>query len=233
MTDASPSRSTGLALSDLHKNYPTPGEPLRVLRGVELHLAAGDTMAIVGASGSGKSTLLNIIAALDEPTSGSVRLDGVDPFALSAAALAAFRSRRIGFVFQDHHLLPQCTAAENLLIAALAAGRVTEADQQRAADLLDRVGLLGRADHLPSELSGGERQRIALARALMNRPALLLCDEPTGNLDSRTAGEVTDLLLSLARRDEAIVLLVTHAAALAEKLDEVRQLADGVLVNRR
>ena len=231
MIDIASSPSVGLCVSGLHKEYPTPAKPLRVLRGIDLDLAYGDSLAIVGPSGSGKSTLLNIIAALDEPTSGQVRLGDTDPFALSAKALAAFRARQVGFVFQDHHLLGQCTAAENLLVAALAAGRVTEDAQARAAELLERIGLPDRAAHLPSELSGGERQRVALARALMNRPALLLCDEPTGNLDSRTAETVTDLLLSLARREGSIVLLVTHAAAVADQLDRRKQLTDGRLVD--
>ena len=222
--------TAGLCVRDLCKDYPTPAATLLVLRGVSLTLSAGESMAIVGPSGSGKSTLLNIIAGLDAPTSGSVRLDGVDPFALTEAELAAFRGRSVGFVFQEHHLLSQCTAQENLLVAAMAAGPVRDEHVRRAVELLDRVGLADRAGHVPAELSGGERQRVAVARAMMNRPALLLCDEPTGNLDSHASETVTDLLLSMAAEAGAIVLAVTHAAAVAERLDHRRRLVDGVLV---
>jgi lipoprotein-releasing system ATP-binding protein len=173
-----------LVVSDVWKEYPTPAEPLVVLRGVSFQVSPGQTLAIVGPSGSGKSTLLNILGTLDRPTRGSVRLGDVDPFVLGGGQLACYRSEKVGFIFQDHHLLPQCTAAENVMIARLAMGRVTDADAQRARDLLAMVGLSDRASHVPSELSGGERQRVAIARALMNGPQLLLCDEPTGNLDT-------------------------------------------------
>src|SRR5690349_3579318 len=187
-----------LEVRDLAKQYSTPAEPLVVLRGVNLSLAAGDALSIAGPSGSGKSTLLNILGTLDQPTSGSVRLDDVDPFSLAPDKLARFRSERIGFVFQEHHLLPQCSALENVLIARLAQGSVQQADIDRATRLLKQVGLESRASHLPSELSGGERQRVAVARALMNRPAMLLCDEPTGSLDASTGQSVADLIFSIA-----------------------------------
>jgi lipoprotein-releasing system ATP-binding protein len=181
--DSAAAESDGLRAVDVHKSYPTPGEPLVVLRGVSLSLAPRESLAIVGPSGSGKSTLLNVLGTLDRPTSGSVTLGGIDPFALNATQLAEFRSTRVGFIVQDHHLLPQCTAVENVLLPKLAAGKVTNDDTARAKDLLENVGLSGRASHLPSELSGGERQRVAVARALMNRPARLFCDDPTGKHD--------------------------------------------------
>jgi lipoprotein-releasing system ATP-binding protein len=219
----------GLRAVDVHKSYPTPGEPLIVLRGVSLSIAAGESLAIVGPSGSGKSTLLNILGTLDRPTSGSVVLDGVDPFTLNASDLARFRSTRVGFIFQDHHLLPQCTAAENVLLPRLAAGKVRDDDAHRAAALLEQVGLAGRAAHLPSELSGGERQRVAVARALMNSPSLLLCDEPTGNLDSKNAAGIGELLRAVAGQTGAMLVVVTHSAALAEMFDRRLRMAEGVL----
>ena len=219
-----------LRVIELRKQYPTPREPLVVLKGVSLTLAPGQRLAVVGPSGSGKSTLLNILGTLDTPTSGRVRLAGVDPFALSPDELAGFRSKSIGFVFQDHHLLPQCTALENVLLPRLAReGKTTTADAQRASDLLAKVGLTERATHLPAELSGGERQRVAIARALINQPALLLADEPTGNLDSKTATAVADLLLSLSR--ETILIAVTHSAPLAERFDRRMRMQDGELLD--
>jgi lipoprotein-releasing system ATP-binding protein len=219
-----------LRISDLHKEYPTPAEPLSVLRGVSLDLVSGDSLAIVGPSGSGKSTLLSILGTLDRPTRGQVLLAGMDPFSLSPNELAGFRSRKIGFVFQDHHLLPQCTALENVLLARLAAGRVGPEDVARGKELLGRVGLADRLTHLPSELSGGERQRVAIARALTNRPALLLCDEPTGNLDSRTSAVIGALLKELAAESQAILIVVTHSAALAETFRSKMRMEDGRLM---
>jgi lipoprotein-releasing system ATP-binding protein len=217
-----------LIVTDLRKEYPTPAQPLVVLRGVELQMSPGDRLAVVGPSGSGKSTLLNILGTLDAPTGGSVRLGGVDPFALSPGDLAKFRSRSIGFIFQDHHLLPQCTALENVLLPRLALGRTTDDDRRRAVELLGRVGLADRVTHLPAELSGGERQRVAIARALINRPAVLLCDEPTGNLDRRTADTVADLLMSLSR--ETILIGVTHSPHLAERFGRRMRMDEGELV---
>ena len=217
-----------LIVSDLRKEYPTPTVPLVVLRGVNLKLSPGERLAVVGPSGSGKSTLLNILGTLDTPSGGSVRVGETDPFSLDANALAAFRSRSIGFVFQDHHLLPQCTALENVLLPRLTLGKTTEDDRRRAVELLGQVGLGDRATHLPAELSGGERQRVAIARALVNRPALLLCDEPTGNLDAKTADTVADLLLSLT--GETIVIGVTHSQHLAGRFGRRMSMRDGELV---
>jgi len=213
------SSKDGLVVREVRKSYATPTEPLAILRGVSFDLAAGASLAIMGPSGSGKTTLLNILGTLDAPTAGTVTLNGTDPFGLAPRDLARFRSRSVGFVFQEHHLLPQCTAIENVLVACLAAGRVTAEQERRAADLLERVGLADRADHLPAELSGGERQRVAVARALVNEPALVLGDEPTGNLDAAAAAGVGDLLQSLAAEHGAMVVVVTHNRDLADRFD--------------
>jgi lipoprotein-releasing system ATP-binding protein len=215
---------------DLRKEYPTPAEPLVVLRDVTFDLARGVPLAIVGPSGSGKSTLLNVLGTLDTPSSGSFTLDGIDPFALSANELAKFRSCKIGFVFQDHHLLPQLTAAENVLVPKLAQGRASAADSARAAELLKEVGLQDRASHLPAELSGGERQRVAIARAMMNSPSLILADEPTGNLDPRSAKQIADLLFDLAARTNAVLIAVTHSMELAGRFARTMRMHDGELV---
>ena len=205
-----------LELSKVVKEYPTPRGPLTVLAGVSLSLQRGEAAAITGPSGSGKSTLLYIAGALEPPTSGTVTLDGADPYRLREPDLAAFRNRTIGFIFQDHCLLPQCSALENVLVPALVAG--DRADYPtRARELLEQVGLADRLDHRPSELSGGERQRVALARALIRRPQLLLCDEPTGNLDEASAEMVAGLLLELHVRQETMLIVVTHNAALAAR----------------
>lgn len=224
-----PANTTGLSVTDVRKDYPTPAEPLAVLRGVSFSLAAGERVAIVGPSGSGKSTLLNILGTLDEPTVGQVLLDGVNPFSLRPKALAKFRSEKIGFVFQDHHLLPQCTALENVLVSRLALGSVSESEAARGSELLKDVGLEGRATHLPAELSGGERQRVAIARALMNRPRLLLCDEPTGNLDTRTGQAIGELVIRLATESQAILVAVTHSPALASMFARQMGMVDGRL----
>jgi lipoprotein-releasing system ATP-binding protein len=197
---------------------------------VNLFLSPGEAIAVVGPSGSGKSTLLNILGTLDRPTRGDVRLDGVDPFALSVNDLARFRSGRVGFIFQDHHLLPQCTALENVLVARLALGKVQREHSERAAELLRLVGLEGRATHVPAELSGGERQRVAIARALMNKPSLLLCDEPTGNLDPKTGAAVGELLRSVTAQTNAMLVVVTHSVALAEALPRRVRMEEGRLV---
>ncbi|HEV8605621.1 MAG TPA: ABC transporter ATP-binding protein [Tepidisphaeraceae bacterium] len=224
--------TTALQVTDLHKEYPTPTQPLVVLRGINLTLNPGDSLAILGPSGSGKSTLLNILGTLDIPTSGQFTLNDINPFSLNPASLAKFRSQNIGFVFQDHHLLPQLTALENILLTKLASGKVTPDDIQRAKDLLQKVGLTDRASHFPSELSGGERQRIAIARALMNQPTLLLADEPTGNLDSKTSATIGQLLLDLATQTNAIIITVTHSAALASLFNTQLHMTDGQLVRQ-
>jgi lipoprotein-releasing system ATP-binding protein len=201
---------------DLKKDYPTPRGPLSVLSGVSLRLSRGESAAIMGPSGSGKSTLLHIIGALDPPTSGRVTLDGDDPYQLSEKELAAFRNERVGFVFQDHSLLPQCSVLENVLTPTLV-GRANRDPVSRARALLEQVGLSERLDHRPAELSGGEKQRVALARALINEPVLLLCDEPTGNLDHESAEVVASLLFELHARKKAILLVVTHSSELAAR----------------
>ncbi len=170
----------------------------------------------MGPSGSGKSTLLHILGALEPPTSGSVTLDGSNPFQLDQRALAAFRNRKVGFVFQDHCLLPQCSVLENVLTPTLVA-KSGNGSIERARTLLDQVGLAERMDHRPSELSGGEKQRVALARALINEPLLLLCDEPTGNLDHKSAEVVASLLIDLHKRQETILIVVTHSSELASR----------------
>jgi lipoprotein-releasing system ATP-binding protein len=191
----------------------------------------GDGLAILGPSGSGKSTLLHLLGTLDRPTSGSVRLDDQDPFSLAEKELAAFRNRRVGFVFQDHHLLPQCTVLENVLVPTLAGGGDNRFGlRERAHRLLDRVGLTQRLDHRPAELSGGERQRVAIARALILKPKLLLADEPTGNLDRKSAQTVAQLLLDMHRQEQTILIVVTHSIELARLLPKQLEMNDGTLV---
>jgi lipoprotein-releasing system ATP-binding protein len=221
----------GLALvaDAITKTYPTRGGELTVLRETSLSLSAGQSAAIMGPSGSGKSTLLNILGTLEPPSSGSVLIDGVDPFALTEKDLARFRNRRIGFIFQEHHLLPQCSVLENVLIPTLPYGRRTGSDE-RAARLLHRVGLAHRLDHLPAELSGGERQRVAIARALINGPALLLADEPTGNLDRTTAETIADLILEVHGEERAVLITVTHSEKLAGRFAKRWELIDGRLL---
>jgi lipoprotein-releasing system ATP-binding protein len=218
-----------LTVRDIVKEYPTRDKPLSVLRGCSLDLSAGENAVILGPSGSGKSTLLYIIGTLDTPTSGRVTLDGVDPFALKEPELAKFRNQRLGFVFQDHHLLPQCSVLENVLVPTLADGGATSDIVDRARKLLDRVGLGARLDHRPAELSGGERQRVAIARALLLKPALLMADEPTGNLDRTTATQIGDLLLELPRDEGTMLLVVTHSLELAARFQRRLELDDGRL----
>lgn len=205
-----------LRVDRVSKSYPTPRGPLAILDEVSMTLDRGESAAIMGPSGSGKSTLLYVIGALEPPTSGTVTLDGDDPWTMSEQAQAAFRSRRVGFVFQDHLLLPQLTALENVVTPALVhPGGVTDAVRDRARELLAQVGLADRADHRPAELSGGERQRVAIARALIGSPGLLLCDEPTGNLDRTSAAAVAGLLMDLHAQLNTILVAVTHSPALA------------------
>ena len=220
---------SSLTVDHVAKEFPTRAEPLVVLRDVSLALAAGQSAAILGPSGSGKSTLLHIVGALDEPTSGSVTLAGENPFSLDAAGLARFRNRNIGFVFQDHYLLPQLTVLENVLIPALAGGAPSAEVQARAKELLARVGLGERLDHRPAELSGGERQRTGVARALLLKPKLLLADEPTGNLDRTTAAAIGKLLIDMQRQEQAMLLVVTHSPELAALVQERFELNDGRL----
>lgn len=206
-----------LEVNNLSKEYRTPQGSLPILSGVSLSLRRGDAVSIMGPSGSGKSTLLYVVGALEPPTSGTVSLDGQDPFALGERELAEFRNREVGFVFQDHCLLPQCSVIENVLAPTLVAREKDNGAAERARELLEQVGLAARASHRPAELSGGEKQRAALARALVMRPTLLLCDEPTGNLDEKSADVVASLLLELHRRQETILLVVTHSESLAAR----------------
>ncbi|MEK6325471.1 MAG: ABC transporter ATP-binding protein [Acidobacteriota bacterium] len=205
-----------LEVINISKDYPTPLGALAVLAGISFRLSRGDAVAIMGPSGSGKSTLLHIIGALDTPSSGSVTLDGANSFELDEKALSAFRNEKVGFVFQDHCLLPQCSVLENVLTPTLVS-RSNSDRTERARMLLEQVGLTERIDHRPAELSGGEKQRVALARALINEPVLLLCDEPTGNLDAKSAETVASLLLELHSRQKTILIVVTHNAELAAR----------------
>jgi lipoprotein-releasing system ATP-binding protein len=218
-----------LHVRHLAKDYPTRSGVLSVLRDVNLDLERGDALAVMGPSGSGKSTLLHILGTLDRPTRGEVELEGRDPFRLAEQELADFRNRHVGFVFQDHHLLPQCSVLENVLIPTLVARDNRESMKTWARELLDRVGLAGRLEHRPAELSGGERQRVAVARALIHRPVLLLADEPTGNLDRRTAGSIGKLLLDLHRQEQTILIAVTHSMELADLFPRLVVMEDGTL----
>lgn len=206
---------TQLSVKKLSKQFTSEAETLRVLHEVDLEMSAGQNVSIVGPSGCGKSTLLYILGTLDQPSSGKITLDAVDPFTLGASELAQFRSRSIGFVFQDHHLLPQLSVSENVLLPALAAGSPTKEQIERASELIDSVGLSQRRTHLPGQLSGGERQRVAVARALLNRPQLLLADEPTGNLDEDNSRRIAELLFDLPNREGAMLVVVTHSPWLA------------------
>ena len=212
-----------LEILNVNKQYPTPRGPLTVLSEVSLRLEPGEAAAIMGPSGAGKSTLLYIAGTLEPPTAGAVTLDGVNPYELSEKRLAAFRNQRVGFVFQDHCLLFQCSVLENVLVPALVAEDGADYPKY-ARELLDQVGLGDRLDHRPAELSGGEKQRVALARALIRRPRLLLCDEPTGNLDEASAEMVAALLLELHRKQETILMVVTHNPALAARFGRRYQL---------
>jgi lipoprotein-releasing system ATP-binding protein len=213
------SELSGLELAGITKEYQAPGGALTVLAGVSLSMKRGEAAAIMGPSGAGKSTLLYIAGGLEPPTAGRVMLDGSDPYSMRENALSEFRNQKIGFLFQDHCLLPQCSVLENVLIPTLVVrDRAPAAD--RARELLKQVGLDGRLDHRPSQLSGGEKQRVALARALIRQPLLLLCDEPTGNLDEASAGVVADLLLKLHARQETILIAVTHSAGLAARFPQ-------------
>ena len=214
-----------LKVENVSKEYPTPRGALKIVSDVSLSLSQGEAVSIMGPSGSGKSTLLYIMGALEPPTSGTVNLDGQNPFQLKQKELAAFRNLEIGFIFQDHCLLPQCSVIENVLTPTLVSTRNTN-DFERARSLLDQVGLADRLDHRPAELSGGEKQRVALARALIMQPQLLLCDEPTGNLDHKAADVVASLLLDLHRQQKTILVVVTHNAELAARFPLRYELTD-------
>lgn len=217
-----------LIASHIAKRYDTARGGVPVLDDVSLQVGHGDAVAIMGPSGCGKSTLLYILGALERPSSGTVTLDGKDPFALDDAAQAAFRNTHVGFVFQDHLLLPQLSALDNVIAPTLVASTPEPAAsvRQRATTLLTQVGLADRLEHRPGELSGGERQRVAIARALIRQPALLLCDEPTGNLDRASADAVADLLADLQKAHNMMLVVVTHSAALAARFPRRYELSD-------
>lgn len=217
-----------LEAHNLSKSYPTPRGPLPILNDVSLALDRGGAVSIVGPSGTGKSTLLYILGALEPPSGGTVKLDGRNPFALGDRELAAFRNQEVGFVFQDHCLLPQCSVLENVLIPTMV-GPPDARTSARAKELLDQVGLSHRLDHRPAELSGGEKQRVSIARALIRGPKLLLCDEPTGNLDRATAAQVADLLLEINRTFQTILIVVTHSTELAGRFPRSFELIEGKL----
>ena len=209
-----------LKVENLSKEYQTPAGPLRIVSDVSLTLPPGSAVSIMGPSGSGKSTLLYMIGALEPPSGGTVTLKGQNPFLLNAKDLAAFRNQQIGFVFQDHCLLPQCSVIENVLTPTMVAASSNGEPTSRATALLKQVGLAERLDHRPAQLSGGEKQRVALARALIMKPQLLLCDEPTGNLDQKSAEVVADLLLETHQSAEAILIVVTHSKELAARFPQ-------------
>ena len=218
-----------LRFDSVTKSYDTEAGVVDVLRGISLVLGAGEALAVTGPSGSGKSTLLHLAATLETPASGSIRIGGEAAHDLPERELAAFRSRRVGLVFQDHYLLPQYTMLQNVLLPTVAAGDGGDGAEERARNLLQIVGLGSRIDHRPAQLSGGERQRAAIVRALINRPGLLLCDEPTGNLDAETAGAVADLLLELHAEGDSALIVVTHSQELAARLPRRVELRGGLL----
>jgi lipoprotein-releasing system ATP-binding protein len=222
----------GLKVTDVHKSFELGPERIDVLRGISFEMRPGQSLAIIGPSGSGKSTLLHLIGTLDRPTSGRIEVDGKQPGDLPEPELARFRNATIGFVFQDHHLLPQYSVLENVLIPALAFPGAADGAKERAGDLLERVGLSHRLGHRPALCSGGERQRAAVARALINRPSLLLCDEPTGSLDHKNAESVAKLLFELHRQEKNILIAVTHSLELAGSFERRFELQDGRCIER-
>jgi lipoprotein-releasing system ATP-binding protein len=223
--------TSDLLLTSITRKYESAGEPLEILRGVDLEMSRGESLAITGPSGSGKSTLLYIVGTLEEPSSGDVMILGERPFDLKAARLAAWRNANVGFIFQDHHLLPQCSVLENVLVPTLAGPGAGDAETDRAQSLLERVGLQDRIHHRPAQISGGERQRVAVCRALINQPALLLADEPTGNLDQATAESIGSLLLDLSIEQNTMMICVTHSIELADRFPRHVRLQNGKLVD--
>ena len=217
---------------DIVKEFETPNGSLRILDGVSVELDRGQNLAVVGPSGSGKSTFLHIAGTLDQATSGDLSLQDIDPSQFSNTELAHFRNQHVGFIFQEHHLLPQLSALENVLIPAVATGKIDDAMRERAEDLLGRVDLVNRRDHRPAALSGGERQRVAVARALLMQPVLLLADEPTGSLDQKNADRIGQLLLELQKVDNTILICVTHSDRLARDFDNRVTIENGKFVDR-
>lgn len=219
---------TELLVQDLTKTFESEEETLSILSGINLQMGEGESLAVTGPSGSGKSTFLYIIGTLETPTSGTVTISGENPFLKNKAELAIFRNQTIGFIFQDHHLLPQCNVLENVLLPTLA-GESPQAEREtRARELLERVGLSHRLTHRPSRLSGGERQRVAVCRSLINNPSVILADEPTGNLDQKSAAEVGDLLLELCESEKKILICVTHSQELASRFPRSVELVSGI-----
>ncbi len=229
LPDSPPGGEKILQVERLSKTYMLGQAQVPVLRDVSLTVRVGEVVSIIGASGSGKSTLLHILGALDQPTCGAVRFQGRDLYALSAAQRTVVRARQIGFVFQFYHLMPELDVLENVMLPALSRNASSAGMRARAQSLLEAVGLAGRANHLPMELSGGEQQRVALARSLMNQPAMVLADEPTGNLDSVTGGQVLEFLFALIRGERRTLVMVTHNVAVARLCDRVLELKDGCL----
>lgn len=225
--------SAFVELSNVSKSYDSPGggDPVEVFSEVNLELTEGEAVAIVGPSGSGKSTLLNIVGTLDKPSGGEIRVDGLKLSELSPMGAAAFRNQTVGFIFQAHHLLPQCTVLENIMVPALAGhGELSgNALRNRAEELLEEVGLSDRLHHRPAEISGGESQRVAVARALVNEPKLLLADEPTGALDKANSDQLVELLVSLNDKRGLTLLAVTHSAEVASRMGATYRLDDGGL----
>jgi lipoprotein-releasing system ATP-binding protein len=217
-------------VQDVHKSFPMEGQEVVALRGVSFQIRRGELLAVVGASGAGKSTLLQILGALDRPTKGTVRFEGHDLFQMTDHALAEFRNRRIGFVFQFHHLLPEFTALENAMMPAIIQQQTWSDAQSAAEALLKQLGLDLRMRHKPGELSGGEQQRVAVARALVQRPALVLADEPTGNLDTHTGEALFALLRTLNRERGTTFVVVTHNEKLSAQADRLLRMEDGMIV---
>ena len=224
---------TQLVVQHVRKEFQTQNAPLVVLNDVSLSMNSGESAAILGPSGSGKSTLLHIIGSLEPPTAGQVVLGDTELFGLDERQMAQFRNQSIGFIFQDHHLLPELSLLENVMIPALAEGELSAADREWAIELIERVGLTDRQSHRPGELSGGERGRAAIARALMQRPAILLADEPTGNLDHKTAAMVLEVLLQLQEQEQTMLMVVTHSLTVAAKMGSQFELVDGGLVDAK
>ena len=222
-----------LKLEEVHKQYESAGRlHVEVLKGISLKVKHGDSIAIVGPSGCGKSTLLNILGSLDSPTSGSIQLDGQELANLSEQELATIRNQKVGFIFQSHHLLPQCSILENVLVPTLAEkGKASLDAIERAKQLLENSGLENRISHRPSQLSGGECQRVAVVRALINKPSIILADEPTGALDHDNAETMTELLVKLNREDQATLIVVTHSMELAAKMETTYKLQNGIFAN--
>jgi lipoprotein-releasing system ATP-binding protein len=221
-----------LVLEKVSKKYPSAVGGLEVLKDIDLQVVSGQSVAIIGPSGSGKSTLLNIIGTLDLPTNGKVMLDGQDVLSLNEKEQAEIRNRKIGFVFQLHHLLPQCSVLENVLVPVLVNRDATNATQ-RARDLLEQVGLSERLDYRPGQLSGGGGQGVAVVRAMINSPSLLVADEPTGSLDSAGADKLADILVKMNKQHGLTLIVVTHSLPLAERMDVVFELSGGRLVSKK